>query len=145
MSLIVGHITEMTLTLANYGKCLRKLLEANNETYFVIQLLHSFIRSIVARLLRNYGKPILLKMTKNRKHHLWNARKITHHRTQELWFHTLREACHYQREFGGRICATQQEVEKEETHMQYLLHLKHHQRLRGIKELLLQYHNFFNV
>ena len=57
-----------------YGKCLRKLLEANNEKYFVTKLLHSvihsfihsFIRSIMTRLLMNYGKPILLKMTKRK-------------------------------------------------------------------------------
>ena len=28
--------------------------------------------------------------------------------------YTLREACHYKREFGGRIYAIQQEIEKEE-------------------------------
>ena len=53
-----------------YGKCLRKLLEANNEKYFVTKLLHSFIhsfiRSIMTRLLMNYGKPILFKMTKRK-------------------------------------------------------------------------------
>ena len=38
------------------------------------------------------------------------------------------EACHYQREVGGRIYAIQQEIKKiRNKHGQYLLHLKHHQ------------------
>ena len=54
-----------------YGKCLRKLLEANNENIllqnsFIHSFIHSFIRSIMTRLLMNYGKPILLKMTKRK-------------------------------------------------------------------------------
>ena len=35
------------------------------KNYF-IKLLHSFIRSIMTRLLMNYGKPILLKKTKRK-------------------------------------------------------------------------------
>ena len=78
-------------------------------------------------LLMNYGKPILL--TKNQetsplecyKNHTTLHRRVT-------VLNTLREACHCQSEFGGRICAIQQEIEKEvEPNMQYLLHLKHHQ------------------
>ena len=30
-----------------YGKCLRKLLEANNEKYFATELLQSFIHSFI--------------------------------------------------------------------------------------------------
>ena len=60
------------------------------KTDFVIKLLHAFIRSIMTSLLMNCGKPILLKMTKTiRKHHLWNAIKITRHRTEEFTVLTL--------------------------------------------------------
>ena len=65
---------------------LRKLLETNNEIHIICYKTPSFvhIRSVMTRLLMNHEKPILLNMTKNRKHHLWNARKITQHRTKEL-------------------------------------------------------------
>ena len=65
-------------------------------------------------------------------------------------FNTLREACHYQKESGGRIYALQEETVDDEKRTMgntyYILNTTARKTLmngfRYIKELLLQYHNY---
>ena len=65
-------------------------------------------------------------------------------------FNSLREACYYQRENGGRIYAIQEETEDEEKKTMgdtcYILNTTDRKKLvngfRPMKEMLLQFHNF---
>ena len=100
-------------------KCLRKLLEANNEQIFYKT--PSFIHKV------NYDQIVNelweTDLTKDDKNNIGNI--TTPHRRDAV--------SHFE---GGlplpesleEGCAKQQEIEKEEkTNMQYLIHLKHHQ------------------
>ena len=140
-----------------YGKFLRKLLDTNNEITTICYKIPSFIHKV------NYDQVVNelweTDITKEDKKNIGNITfgmlGKSHNTAQKSYcFNSLREACHYQREFGGRIYAIQQETEEvkddeEKRYMgntYYILNTTNRSKLvnrfRYIKEMLLQYHNF---
>ena len=80
-----------------YGKCLRKLLEANNE-HICCYKIPSFIHKVnYDQIVNELWETDLTKDDKKNIGHItFGMLEITQHRTEELRFHTLREACHCQ-------------------------------------------------
>ena len=100
-----------------YGKFLRKLLEATTEIRIICYKIPSFIHKV------NYGQIVdelwETELTKDDKKKIGNItfgmlEKSYHPAQKSYCFNSLREACHYQKEYGGRIYAIQQEVKNEE-------------------------------
>ena len=113
---------------------------------YYIKLLHSFIRSIMIRLLMNYGKLILLKSDKKKIGNITTPHRrvtVSHFEgglplPEGVW---RKDLCHTTR--------NRKRIKKQTCNTYYILNTTNRNELvnglRDIKELLLQYHNVFNV
>ena len=136
-----------------YGKFLRKMLEKNQKIKIICYKQPHFIHKVNYSNIVNELWEAEIDTTDKKKiaNISFGMLEKSRNTAQRSYvFNTLREACHYQKESGGRIYALQEETVDDEKRTMgntyYILNTTARKTLmngfRYIKELLLQYHNY---